>query len=127
MEEKLNLIDLLCGHEGEQFYNPLFGYATLHEVGKYALTFYANGAYFMTTPEGKDLDGNMCVFPSKECRDWNVYKDCHQRSVTVKIITDAPEDHSVLLERRVFVPADADIVSAVGKIVDIIVDLNPGK
>lgn len=127
MEERLNLIELLQGHEGEQFYNPLLGYATLREIGQYALTFYKDGGYFMTTGYGEDMDGNISVFPSRECRDWKVYKDCHQRSVTVKVVTDGPDDHSVLLDKRVFVPADANIVSAVGKIADIIDDLNPGK
>lgn len=65
--EDLNLAELLLGHIGEKFYNPLLGYITLEHI-ECGLLYFSNS---VTIPfNGKDSDGNLAIFPSKENRDW---------------------------------------------------------
>lgn len=78
MEDKLNLVEILKGHEGETFYSPLFGNVTLVDVDieyKHPIRvetceesleiFFANGLYFYYK------ESECMLFPSKEQRDWN--------------------------------------------------------
>lgn len=73
MNENINLREILKGHEGETFYSPTFG--------NIKLSFISDVLYFeginSTLSFNVDVngtyckDGEICIFPSKEQRDWN--------------------------------------------------------
>ena len=74
MNDNINLCEILKGHKGETFYNPTFGNIKLNAIyGKFikfmsidksvALTINSNGTFCSS--------GEVCIFPSKDQRDWN--------------------------------------------------------
>lgn len=77
--EELNLVELLkdCP-KGTKFYSPIFGEVELHGINEYIYIetnqgvrnmFYQNGQYY-------DYPSSECLlFPSKDQRDWNVWKE----------------------------------------------------
>lgn len=70
-EERLNLGEILKGHERESFYNPLIGSIVFVEA-KDGLLFFKYGNSLISLPyTGLNLDGKLDIFPSKDQRDWN--------------------------------------------------------
>lgn len=69
-EHLANLAPVLKDCIGKSFFSPLLGDVILVKVDE-ALHFQYQNAEFITTQEGTDDDGNIVVFPSKQCRDWN--------------------------------------------------------
>lgn len=74
MNENINLCKILKGHEGETFYSPIFGNLT------FICVIYPDVRFKTTTnivwdikPNGKLYNNSdeLCVFPSKDQRDWN--------------------------------------------------------
>lgn len=74
MNENINLCEILKGHEGETFYSPIFGDLT------FVCTIYPDvrfktsaGDIWDINPNGKLYNNSdeLCVFPSKDQRDWN--------------------------------------------------------
>ena len=73
MNENINLYEILKGHEGETFYSPTFGNIKLSCItdvlyfeginSTLSFNVYVDGTYCK--------DGEICIFPSKEQRDWN--------------------------------------------------------
>lgn len=83
---KQTLAEMLKGHEGEEFYSPLFGgNVTLEEVSKFdeGITIMYGLSTLTLTSHGQfHVDGELVVFPSQECRDWDQWyeeqnKDTH--------------------------------------------------
>lgn len=73
MNENINLSEILKGHEGETFYSPTFGNIKLSCISD---VLYFEGinsiASFDVDADGTYCkDGEICIFPSKEQRDWN--------------------------------------------------------
>lgn len=81
MNEKLNLCEILKGHEGETFYSPIAGNIILKQVSNNSdfenplifkdanntlVTFKANGCYVSIFKNAEPV-----LFPSKNQRDWN--------------------------------------------------------
>lgn len=70
---KINLCEILKGHEGETFYNSIVGDTILEKIcinqaGDYCIV----TNYMTLSEEGKLCDkGEMVIFPSKDQRDWN--------------------------------------------------------
>ena len=77
--EKLNLCEILKGHEGEIFYSPLCGEVKLISIsynieypikieslhgGKPRITLTSNGCYY------SEVNEEIMLFPSKDQRDW---------------------------------------------------------
>ena len=73
MNENINLSEILKGHEDETFYSPTFGNCKLRFISdvlyfeginsKLSFNVDVDGTYCK--------DGEICIFPSKEQRDWN--------------------------------------------------------
>lgn len=71
--KELNLLKILKGHEGETFYSPTFGNSKLNCISdvlyfksinaKLSFNVYSDGTYCE--------DGEICIFPSKDQRDWD--------------------------------------------------------
>lgn len=71
MNENINLCEILKGHADETFWNPLVGNIT-YKGGDGGLVFFQYGNSVIDIPyNGKDMDNNIAVFPSKNQRDWN--------------------------------------------------------
>lgn len=80
MNENINLVEILKGHEGETFYSPLFGEVILisaSETGSdYPIIvrtctgsrekFTSRGVFYISFEDGECL-----LFPDKDQRDWN--------------------------------------------------------
>lgn len=77
MNENINLLEILKGHEGETFYSPFCGQVILCSVNNTTInckskadgnieciTLWGNGTVYLT-------DGECMLFPSKDQRDWN--------------------------------------------------------
>ena len=74
MNKNINLCEILKGHEGETFYSPIFGNLTLFAINFQILEFTSiendtvaiesSGKFYNKADE-------ICVFPSKDQRDWN--------------------------------------------------------
>lgn len=71
---ELNLCEILKGYEGETFYSPIFGNLT------FVCTIYPDVRFKTSTGDIWDINPNgklynnsdeLCVFPSKDQRDWN--------------------------------------------------------
>lgn len=71
MNQKINLSEILKGHKGEAFYNPLLGCIKLVSIENGLLPFIYGSSVFGLPYDGTDSDGNLVVFPSKNQRDWN--------------------------------------------------------
>lgn len=84
MNENVNLSEILKGHEGETFYSPVFGDIKLLKVSLEVLCFDTcdnmydindedRHAILHVYPDGKvyKQSDELCVFPSKDQRDWN--------------------------------------------------------
>lgn len=70
MNENINLCEILKGHEGETFWNPLVGNIT-YKSSEGGLAFFQYGNSVIDIPyHGKDMNNNISVFPSKDHRDW---------------------------------------------------------
>lgn len=115
MNENINLSEILKGHEGETFYSPTFGnsklcyiYDVLYFEGINATLSFdvnANGTYCK--------DGEICIFPSKEQRDWNKwieeqnYKSSKTWSQYIKNNTIRP--YAALINTKGYTIADTPI------------------
>ena len=77
--KELNLCELLKNCIGMSFYMPHFGEAKLESVnvapeGKQFMYFQASTGQYAVFSNGKYVDdGEICVFPSKEQRDWSLF------------------------------------------------------
>lgn len=73
MNENINLCEILKGHEGEIFYSPTFGNAKLRCISDVLYFEGINSTLsFDVDVDGTYCkDGEICIFPSKEQRDWN--------------------------------------------------------
>lgn len=91
MNDNINLCEILKGHKGETFYNPTFGNIKLNAIyGKFikfmsidrsvALTINSNGTFCSS--------GEVCIFPSKDQRDWNKWIE-ENKSKTSKTWSDS--------------------------------------
>lgn len=72
---KINLSEIIKGHEGETFYSPLLGYIKLKSVEDGLLNFIYGSSVFSLPYDGTDNDGNLAVFPSIDQRDWNKWAE----------------------------------------------------
>ena len=81
--KELNLCKILKGNEGTKIYCTLFGYGTIVEILDNGLVvqdkfgtifpFYSDGRF---SDEDGDYDEGECLlFPSKDNRDWNTWKN----------------------------------------------------
>ena len=71
MNKNINLCEILKGHEGKTFYQPLLGNITFKSADG-GLVFFNYGRSVIDIPyHGLDNDGNMSLFPSKDQRDWH--------------------------------------------------------
>lgn len=73
MNENINLCEILKGHEGETFYSPTFGNSKLHCISDVLYFEGINSTLsFDVNVDGTYCkDGEICIFPSKDQRDWN--------------------------------------------------------
>lgn len=74
MNENINLSEILKGHEGESFYSPVLGTLIFVQVIYPSVRFKtAAGAIWDINSTGKIYNNTdeLCVFPSKDQRDWN--------------------------------------------------------
>lgn len=73
MNEQINLLEILKGHEGETFYSPTFGNIKLSCISDVLYFEGINSTLsFNVDVDGTFCkDGEICIFPSKEQRDWN--------------------------------------------------------
>ena len=73
MNENINLCEILKGHEGETFYSPTFGNIKLRYISDVLYFEGINSTLsFDVDVDGTFCkDGEICIFPSKEQRDWN--------------------------------------------------------
>lgn len=71
MNENINLYKILKEHINETFWNPLLG--NIIYKGSYnRLMFFQHKDLMIDIPyDGKDMDNNIAIFPSKTQRDWN--------------------------------------------------------
>lgn len=74
MNENINLCEILKGHEGETFYNPLLGNIKLAYITDEYIVFSYNldldELFIKHNGNSKNTD-ELAVFPSKDQRDWN--------------------------------------------------------
>lgn len=87
MNENINLCEILKGHESETFYSPTFGNIVLMDIQFKILIFRAD--YYTKIEINEDGHyfeglGEICVFPSKENRDWNKWIE-EQKSKVPKV------------------------------------------
>ena len=74
MNENINLCEILKGHEGETFYSPIFGNLTLFAINFQSLEFTSIGndtAAIESSDKFYNKADEICIFPSKDQRDWN--------------------------------------------------------
>lgn len=73
MNENINLCEILKGHEGETFYSPCFGKSVLNAISHvlYFQSFDANVTFDILPNGSYCASGEICIFPSKNQRDWN--------------------------------------------------------
>lgn len=72
MNENINLCEILKGHEGETFYSSFYGIVELLYVNKEFCKFLSSTMSFIINSNGKyDSNAELCVFPSKDQRNWN--------------------------------------------------------
>lgn len=71
MNENINLCEILKDHVGETFWCPLVGNVT-YKGSDGELVFFQYGYSIIDIPyDGKDMNNNIAIFPSKDQRDWN--------------------------------------------------------
>lgn len=73
MNENINLVQLLKGHIGERFFNPLLGSIPLENIDekKDEVIFDWGGKFIHIPANGLDKKGNLCIFPSEDESDWD--------------------------------------------------------
>lgn len=81
--ENINLCEILKGHEGETFYSPLLCDLILEKIDIAVVYFRYGSSLIGIQYHGKDLDNKVCIFPSKDQRDWNKWIE-EQKSVQVE-------------------------------------------
>ena len=75
--DKINLCELLRGHEGEIFYTTIYGYAALNSITKDSCQFTSinTRVTFLLHDDGAfDYEGECVVFPEMNQRDWNKWQ-----------------------------------------------------
>lgn len=78
MNENINLCEILKGHEGETFYSPIFGNVTLFAINFQTLEFTSienDTAAIENSGKFYNKADEICVFPSKDQRDWNKWAE----------------------------------------------------
>lgn len=72
--KNINLYNFIKTEPDTLFYNPLLGLVKVR-IGHIENTLIISNSQGTVTisAEGTDSDGNLCIFPSKDIRDWNSY------------------------------------------------------
>ena len=80
MNDNINLCEILKGHEGETFYSPIFGNVKIKSINYPIITIISSITdIFYINSNGKFYNNSdaICIFPSKDQRDWNKWDEEH--------------------------------------------------
>ena len=106
-KETLNLSKLLKGLDNEIFYKPLLGNVTVTLSSDGKLLHIHQGDFTIDISwDGKDADGNMALFPSKDQRDWEVWEE--SRKYTMVITVKKVSSGKILEESDLLSKASSD-------------------
>lgn len=108
IEPAISLNEILKDYIGHKFYNPMLGYIELKDIHM-QLEFLYGTTRFNINADGTDADGFLCIFPSKEERDWKKWAEYEQKRKFPKTWNDLVDTDQVSLNTDLYLNLEKKI------------------